>query len=179
MDRERKAELERLAAQILLRNDMYKIPVDLLQIAKNYGIQVYDVDFDKMGKKDISGAIRYIDDKFSILLNANENENRRRFTLAHELGHFFLDYDTLKSSQIHVDTLYRIATMDKQKRKNYKSNINLTNESEIDFFAGSLLMNAIILKKIVEVNSSIKELANIFKVSESAMTDRLIVLGLL
>lgn len=182
MKKERKIELENLSSQVLLQNDMYKLPVDLLQIAKNYGIKVFDVDFEQMGKKSISGAIRYIDGEFSILLNKTESENRKRFTLAHELGHYFLDNDALKSSLIHVDTLYRPASPQYSyvaKQENDSKDIELTNENEIDYFAGALLMNKMLVKKLVGLNTPINELADVFKVSVSAMTVRLDVLGLL
>lgn len=179
----RKRELESVASQILLQNDMYKLPVDLLQIARNNDIKVYEVDFNKMGKKSISGAIRYIaNEGFSILLNENESELRKRFTLAHELGHYFLDSKILISEQIHVDTLYRAAFdssyVENDMENNTKS-AKLTNETEVDYFAGALLMNEMLVKNLFKTTASINELANIFKVSISAMTVRLGVLGLL
>ena len=181
ISKERRNELENQTSQILYNNDMYKIPVNLLKIAKNFGITVYDVDFKKLGNKNISGAIRYVDGKFSILLNKDEQETRRRFTLAHELGHYFLDKDILKSSKIHIDTLYR-AYEDSSyvaPKSEDESQVKLTSESEIDYFAGALLMNRMLLEKVFEIEQSTKKLAQIFKVSHSAMTVRLDILGLI
>lgn len=181
ISKDRRKELESKASEILFNNDMYKIPVNLLKIAKNCGITVYNADFEKLGNKNVSGAIRYIDGEFSILLNKNEPEERRRFTLAHELGHFFLDNEILKSSRIHVDTLYRCA-MDSSyvaKKIENETECQLTLENEIDYFAGALLMNEMILKKVFDIEPSISKLAKIFKVSYSAMTVRLDVLGLI
>lgn len=181
ISQERKQELERLTSQILFNNDMYKIPVNLLKIAKNCGITVYDTDFEKLGNKNVSGAIRYVDNKFSILLNKNEPEERKRFTLAHELGHFFLDNEILKSSKIHVDTLYRTcgdSSYVAQKNEE-QSQLELTPENEIDYFAGALLMNRMVLRKVFEIEQSTERLAKIFKVSYSAMTVRLDKLGLI
>lgn len=181
ISKERKKELENISSQILFNNDMYKIPVNLLKLASNYKITVYDADFEKLGNKNVSGAIRYVDGKFSILLNKKEPEERKRFTLAHELGHFFLDNDILKSSKIHVDTLYRVcpessyvAPKIEQETKN-----KLTSENEIDYFAGALLMNEMILKKVFEIEHSTDKLAKMFNVSYSAMTVRLDILGLI
>lgn len=181
ISKERKEELERISSQILFNHDMYKIPVNLLKIANNCEITVYDADFEKLGNKNISGAIRYIDGKFSILLNKNESEERKRYTLAHELGHYFLDNEVLKSSKIHIDTLYRISgdsSYVAHKNEN-ELQVKLTSENEIDYFAGALLMNRMILKKVFEIESSIERLAEIFKVSYSAMTVRLDKLGLI
>ncbi len=181
ISKERKKELEKISSQVLFNNDMYKIPVNLLKIANNNGITVYDADFDKLGNKNVSGAIRYIDGKFSILLNKEETEERKRFTLAHELGHFFLDNEVLKSSKIHVDTLYRINPEYSYvaHKIDQDAQAKLTSESEIDYFAGALLMNEMLLKKVFQMEHSTEKLAKLFNVSYSAMTVRLDILGLI
>lgn len=156
-------ELEELSSAILINNDMYKIPVDLIKIASNNKIDVYKNTL----VPNVSGAIRYYkeDDRFVILLNKDDPDNRQRFTLAHELGHYFLHKEILKSDEVHVDTLYRISN---------------EQEKEVDYFAGALLMNELLLKKIyTTTTTSISELAQLFQVSESAMTVRLDVLELL
>lgn len=155
-------ELEDLTSSILLNNDMYKIPVDVLKIANNYNINVYQGDLDKS----VSGAIRYIkeDKVFEILLNKNDTKTRQRFTLAHELGHYFLDKELFEDDEIHIDTLYRGTKSD---------------EKNVEYFAGALLMNKTLLEKIYNENKTITELAELFDVSISAMTVRLDILGLL
>ena len=179
INKKRRLELEQISSQVLFNNDMYKLPVNLLKIANNCGITVYDADFEKLGNKNVSGAIRYINDEFSILLNKNETYERKRFTLAHELGHFFLDNEILKSSKIHVDTLYRAAPESAYVAQQQESKLEMTNEKEIDYFAGALLMNEMMLKKVCEVETNVKKLAEIFGVSHSAMFVRLDVLGLI
>ena len=89
---------------------------------------------------------------------------KQRYTLAHELGHFFLHQDILKSEEIHIDIMYRITD---------------ENEKEVEYFAGALLMNKLLLEKTYETIKDIKELAKLFEVSESDMTLRLSVLGLI
>lgn len=155
-------ELEEFAQDILVKNDMYKIPVDLINLTNVLEIDVYEQELENK----ISGAIRYSkeEDKYTILLNKKDNINRRRFTLAHEIGHYFLDKETLESDEIHVDVLYR-CTDEKEK--------------EIDYFAGALLMPKGLVEIMYEDNPSISELAEIFEVSESAMTVRLDILGLI
>lgn len=179
INKARRIELEQISSQVLFNNDMYKLPVNLIKIAKNCGITVYDADFEKLGNRNVSGAIRYIDGEFSILLNKNEPYERKRFTLAHELGHFFLDNEILQSSKIHVDTLYRSAPESSYVAQQRECKIEMTSEKEIDYFAGALLMNEMMLKKVFEIETSISKLAKIFGVSHSAMTVRLDVLGLI
>lgn len=155
-------ELEELTSEILIKNDLYKIPADILVIAKNNNISVYKID---LGER-VLGAIRYKkeEEKFQILLNNREDLTRQRFTLAHEIGHFFLHQDILKSDEIHIDIMYRITE---------------ENEKEVEYFAGALLMNKLLLEKTYETIKDIKELAKLFEVSESDMTLRLSMLGLI
>lgn len=164
-------KLEELTSEILLNNDMYKIPVDVIKIANSNDIKVYEGDLEKK----ISGAIRYKkdEDKFEILINKNDIKVRQRFTIAHELGHYFLHQEFLKNEEIHVDTMYRTANNEAEIEQSRER------EKEVDYFAGALLMNRTLLEKMHKENNSIKELAEIFNVSVSAMTVRLDVLGLL
>lgn len=161
--------LEELTSNILLSSDMYKVPVDVIKIANLNDIKVFKGDLDKK----ISGAIRYNkkEDRFEILVNKNDVTSRQRFTIAHELGHYFLHRDFLKDEEVHVDIiLYRDdSEKDEEARKR---------EKEVDYFAGALLMNKTLLEKLRSENT-ITELAEIFNVSVSAMTVRLDILGLL
>lgn len=156
--------LENMARDILVKNDMLKVPVNLIEIANNNNIEVYY----KSLPTGISGAIRYNkkEDNFQVLIEETEPSFRKRFTLSHELSHFFLQKETLLSTQkVHYDILYR-------------KSIN-SKEAEVDYLAGAILMEESIVRRLFEVNSSIKELAKVFNVSESAMTVRLMQLGLI
>lgn len=156
--------LEKMANDILVNNDMLKLPVDLVAIANKNNIEVYHAEL-PIG---ISGAIKYNEEvgKFQILLKKGDSINRQRFTLAHELAHYFLQGEEYQSSgELHFDTLYR---------RNFDHE-----EVQVDYLAGALLMDRDMLTKLYKTNSSIKLLANLFKVSESAMTVRLIKLGLI
>ena len=153
-------KLENLTSNILLNNDLYKIPANILKIAKANDISVYKADMEKK----ILGAIRYNEGKYTILLNQAQSYEQQRFTLAHELGHFFLHKEILESEEIHVDIMYKIEN---------------EQEEEVDYFAGALLMNRMLLEKMYRENKSIRELAEMFEVSISVMTLRLDTLGLI
>ena len=157
-------ELEELTNEILFEHDMLKIPVDVVKIADDLGIEIYETEL----KKEISGAISYDskNKKFSILLNKKNSTKRKRFTIAHELGHYFLHKNILENDEIHIDIMYR------DDSRNYE-------EKKVDYFAGALLMNKMLLEKLYNKTDSIAELSEIFDVSESAMTVRLNILGLL
>ncbi len=156
--------LENVAKDILVKNDMLKIPVNLIEIATKNNIEIYY----KSLPKGISGAIRYNqkEDNFQILIEETEPSYRKRFTLAHELSHFFLQKEHLVDTRdIHYDILYR--------------NSISSHEVEIDYLAGAILMEESIVRRLFEINPSIKELSRTFNVSESAMTVRLMQLELI
>lgn len=156
-------KLEDFAFDILVDNDMLKVPVDLIALANNNNIKVYKKEL----PQGISGAIRYSDelDTFQILISEDEPYNRKRFTLAHELAHYFLEKDKLQlEKNIHFDTKYR--------------RISDKEEIDVDYLAGALLMNKTIIKELYDINPSVKILAKLFRVSESAMFVRLKTLGL-
>lgn len=61
------------------------IPVDPVRIARLLSIEVIDAQLER----DVSGAIvKRPGQDPRILLNAKDSANRRRFTCAHEIGHF-------------------------------------------------------------------------------------------
>ncbi len=162
-------KLEELTSNILLSNDMYKVPVDVVKIANSNDIKVFEASL----VSKISGAIRYKKEtkKYEILVNKEDTKVRQRFTIAHEIGHYFLHKDFLKNEGVHIDAiLYRANNENEEEAKK--------REKEVDYFAGALLMNKTLLEKLRNENS-ITELAEIFDVSVSAMTVRLDILGIL
>ena len=98
-----KENLEDLTSRILVNNDMYNIPVDPVKIAKTYGIEVYQGEIDNK----IAGAIRYYKEKekIEILVNKNDPMEKKRFTIAEELGYYILYEEKLKKEEIHVNLI--------------------------------------------------------------------------
>lgn len=154
--------LEDLTSRILINNDMYNIPVDPIKIAKTYDIEVYQGELDNK----IAGAIRYYkeNNEFKILVNKKDSMVKKRFTIAEELGYYILYEEKLKKEEIHVNLIDKIINKE---------------EKEVEYFAGALLVNKTLLENVYNSNSTILELAQLFKVSISSMTLRLNILGLL
>jgi Zn-dependent peptidase ImmA (M78 family) len=81
MDSDAAQAAERLLGDL----DAGSVPVDPVRIARALGIQVVDAPLDD----GISGALMKERDRDPrIVLNSRDSANRRRFTCAHELGHF-------------------------------------------------------------------------------------------
>lgn len=115
---------------------LYSIPVPLLEIAKDEGIRVIYDDYDT----DTFDGMTWYEpkqDKFFIHINTkrgNSIENSKgRFTLAHELGHYFIDHHRLAlesgKMQPHIHQYVQ-----------FGKNEDWIIEREADDFAANLLM---------------------------------------
>lgn len=136
-------------------------------------LKIYYVELDE---DKTSGATLFKENEFSILISTGKPATRQHFTLAHELGHYFLHQDILREEHGIVDgdesldgpnILYRL---DDAKTKRI--------ETEANNFAASLIMPADLVRRAWEAVSDIEECARIFRVSPIAMTIRLTRLGL-
>ncbi len=126
----------------------------------------------------VSGAILF--DKntniFSILVDETKPRTRQYFTIAHELGHYFMHADTIKQEEALID-----------KDTNFESKIlfRLDNqeysriETEANNFAAELIMPSELVKQAWETFRSVEECARIFNVSIVAMSIRLEKLNLI
>ena len=151
------------ARDVLKEYKITKIPVDVEKICKKLSIKVYFADFTKVEEKAgrrISGLIqKRKENDFIILVNENDMYTyRSRFTIAHELGHYFLHMENSENGLI---TSFR---MDRSPR-----------ETEANRFAAELLMPEPLVRKeyekmVIPVSDS---LAEKFKVSKQAMRVRL------
>ena len=111
-----------------------------------------------------SGYFRNVNGKWVIGINQLHHKNRKRYTLAHELGHYILHKE--KSVNI-VDTTF------------FRNNEADSVEYMANEFAAKLLMPEGKVRDLVN-NQGIKnigELAEKFEVSASAMKYRIISLG--
>lgn len=82
--------------------DTYKniFPFKIVEFINELGIKVIAAEMPSY----VSGAIRKEEDKYVIYINDSHSITRQRFTLAHELGHFFNDKNYLESNEI-IDPL--------------------------------------------------------------------------
>jgi len=134
-----------------------RLPVNPASIAKRAGIEVRGVSSHAL--QGASGWYRPGNGKAVILFNESESETRKRFTIAHELGHHFLDHGERKRDTV---SEFSLSTHDHF-------------ESDANKFAANLLMPASMVNWLVENKShiTIEGLARAFQVSDVAMRYRL------
>jgi Zn-dependent peptidase ImmA (M78 family) len=134
----------------------------LVELASGEDIPVFEVDLSEVGPN-ISGILEYSNatkkSDPKIYINKKISRNRKVFTLAHELGHHFLHKAKYK---LRLDDLdYSKADKDTKE------------ESEANYFAGSLLVPKDLLLHKVDKGASISALADYFGVSQSVIETRL------
>jgi Zn-dependent peptidase ImmA (M78 family) len=165
------------AEKLIDRLGIRTAPVDVERIAAFLDLRIV---FDDLGD-DISGLLVARDGAASIAVRRSDPPNRRRFTIAHEIGHYVLRHHRQRNELVHADphahVIYRSA----------RASEGLdTIEVQANQFAASLLMPAKLVRQHAErlglplTESDVRTLAkDDFEVSEQAMTIRLSGLGLL
>jgi Zn-dependent peptidase ImmA (M78 family) len=139
------------------------VPVDPVRIARELGVDVFQAPLEPH----VSGAlVKRPGEDPQILLNRDDHANRQRFSCAHELGHFVQRAGSDEAFE-YVDFRGPLASRG-------------TDEAEIfaNAFAANLLMPADEVKPRAREAESLFELAYAFRVSQEAMANRLVGLGL-
>ncbi len=86
-------EIKRKVDKVFKETDLISIPVEIVAIVSFYGFSVYELEM----SDDISGMIfadekniKNFDSNKIIVVNSKHSAVRKRFTIAHELGHYIL-----------------------------------------------------------------------------------------
>ncbi|MDA8483661.1 ImmA/IrrE family metallo-endopeptidase [Pseudomonas resinovorans] len=137
-------------------------PLDVQALTKALGIDFLCVPMDD----DISGSLTAYPDRQGWVMKVNSlhHPNRQRFTIAHELGHYFKH----RNAQVEF--------VDQNFFRNSESNWM---EAEANSFAGELLMpEAEFREKVRVLGGSIEDVAQSFSVSTFAVRVRAKILGM-
>ena len=124
------------AEKILLDEGLLKLPVDLKSLAKSRDIVIKPINGNCGG---VSGMLARHGNTFGILYaNLGHSEGFKRFSIAHEFGHYFVDG--------HIDHIPFENGLHKS-RANFTSNNRF--EREADFFAAGLLMPRTLILDVI------------------------------
>lgn len=142
-----------------------QIPVQNIDdIVKTLGGRIEEqFDFDNMA----DGSIKKQDGGFIIYVSPFQNDKRRKFTIAHELGHLFL----------HMGYRINLKLWNDQKDATYYRGGNSLMEYQANEFAAALLMPKDKYKEIMDqytVGNKVEtdKIADYFGVSVSAASNR-------
>jgi Zn-dependent peptidase ImmA (M78 family) len=159
MPSEIKTEAAMDADRLLKATWFSGIPVDPVAIARRSGVNVVYAPLDE---ETLGAFLKRPNEVPTILINERDHENRKRFTCAHELGHYNRRKDV--KGEFHTIDL----------RSPLSSTGSDPEEIYANEFAASLLMPADDLKIFMQFGLSDEELAERFKVSREAMEYRIV-----
>ena len=158
----RKTIAKKLAQKLIEDSGIIKAPVSLQQIIeylqKDYFLDVKGI---KLSDETSGMLVTFKDeDKESSAIAFNENHPwcRRRFTIAHEIGHLLMGH-TCSNKDVYGEDNF--------------------NENESNTFASELLMPKGLLKKDFNEIKKVPELAKFYRVSQQALCIKLGTDGLL
>lgn len=164
--RPRYSYIERLAEHLLEKACVTQAPVPIEAMARASGCKIFGAKL-----RDVSGVLVRSADGATIGFNSDHPQTRKRFTIAHELGHFLLH----QGQEIRYDHDFRVSLRSEESSEG--TNIE---EIEANFFAASLLMpNKILLADPrtafidLDDDAAVEALAKSYKVSRQAMSLRL------
>jgi len=163
-----------LAEQLVVKSKTIKAPIPVERIARRQGIRIVAQPYEG----NISGF--YYRDKQQTVIGVNSEHHlhRRRFTIAHELGHYFLHKGLLET--VHVDREFQLKL-----RSDAASQGTDPDEVEANVFAAELLMPAGFIESDLQKMSGLdlhdesllRGLAQAYRVSLQALLIRLTNLG--
>ena len=148
------------AEEVLKENFISKPPVPIVELVKNYGYKVSEIELDP----DIAGFVNA--KEHVIYVNISDSATRKAFTIAHELGHIILHSTELEADP-DIGILYRRPLG--QKNEDEK-------EQEANCFAANLLVPKSMLegvlneyKDIIPEDNGTNLLSTIFGVSQEVI----------
>lgn len=162
-------KIREIVDEILAETELGIAPIKIIAIANFYGFEVYELEFDD----DISGVIMADEQKIDgfdtnrvIVVNAAHSGRRNRFTIAHELGHYFLSGRQDKCFAHRDDFAY---DEDERDANSFASAL-LMPEDEVRRKLNSLQED---LGKPPTESQKIAYIADVFQVSQAAAEVRL------
>lgn len=146
------------------KDNCIELPVQVEEITKKLGLRIKPEDL----KWKLEGYLERPeeDDSVNIVINSNKPVLRKRFTMAHEIGHYIRQYQDETGA-------FNGPHRDERSAKGFDPDEIWANN-----FAASLLMPASIVRKYWAQGKTVSEMARIFGVSETAMDIRRANLGL-
>lgn len=159
----RQKEIDQVIENFKLKTGLSYPENSLIQIAKAVGIDVFSIDLEDYAN-DVDGIIKYEGDdkdkKPKIYINKSFPDKRKLFTLAHELGHYFLHPSKEK---MRIDTFHYA--------ENSQESVE---ETEANYFAAAILVPKEKLLRLFSLPGiSITDVADYFHVSLPVIQTRL------
>ncbi len=166
--RARYAKIDAITRSLLTKYRVKAAPVPVNAIAEGEGASIAVKHFNN----EVSGLLLRTETSAIIAVEKSQAPTRKRFTVAHELGHLLLH----QGRELRVDTKFRVNL-----RSPESSTAEDVEEIEANAFAAALLMPEILLREdlsdfVLDIDDAeqVQCLAKRYEVSAQAMTLRLV-----
>ena len=164
--RERRYTMDACIDKIFKECHIDTYPINVFQIARLLNFEIFYGEFKE---KDVYGAmwdgtaeVQIGNDKSRrfILLNEDDSKERKAFTVAHELGHFFLHCNDNQNffERYHSN----------EKQSPYQKKI----ENEADFFAANLLLPAFVFLNYIDLHKNLSRRKLISQICKDFMVEK-------
>jgi len=175
MNKQKLDQIEQQAEKILRDNGAWHVPVPIDLVAHRLNLKT---EASVLGDE-ISGLLVVEKKRGAIGYNSTHAPVRQRFTVAHEIGHYVMHVKDSTRSRLFIDRFVAF-------RDDESSAGNDWEEVEANAFGAALLMPARLVREEIKKHNldlddedDLNSLAKQFNVSTSAMSYRLVNLGLL
>lgn len=156
-----KKEIVNQALNTLKNHSDGVFPINVIDLAHSMGLRVMEANFTK---DDIAGMLDM--NKKAIYIARDDGYLRKRFSIAHEIGHYVLHKEACEDGR-HISYRDEISSLGFDIK-----------EIEANFFAANLLMPYKKVMELVKNKYTLEEMANFFNVSNVSMGYRLKFLGI-
>ncbi len=166
----RREEIEEAARKVLRDHGLMNVVVDPVKLAHALGARVFNAKF---GEGHVQGLVARRQGTTQVYVETDDPPYRKRFTIAHEIGHLVLHLGPGDGEIVDTADAFRTETdpdaaWTAERRREWEANV----------FAAALLMEADLVRtKWMEIQS-LEGMAEWFQVSRQAMALRLGFLGL-
>lgn len=150
------------AKDILSTYNIFSPPIPVIEIAEGEGLSISSTSMDDLNSNGKIACAALILSSKAILVEKNDSIQRKRFSVAHEIGHYLMHHAQLERNP-DLGIIYR-APIERETDPL---------EQEANFFAAHLLVPTEMLKYWHSITQSQQELATIFSVSMEVIGWRL------
>lgn len=175
MNKHKAEHIEQQAEKTLRDSRAWNVPVLIERVAQHLNLKAEGSLFED----DISGLLVVEKKRGAIGYNSTHAAVRQRFTIAHEIGHYVLHVKNSLQSRLFIDKYVAFRDDESSAGSDWE-------EVEANAFAAALLMPARLVREEIrkrdldlDDEDDLSYLAKRFHVSTSAMSYRLVNLGLL
>ncbi len=154
------------AASLLVQLGIETVPVPLADIATALGVELVPID-----SPGVEGLLQFSGGMPQILFSVQSMPVRRRFTVAHELGHLLLHARGVTRDAVYFRTPSRPSALPPELRDSPRPSLKSLDprEREANKFAADLLMPPHIVTRLLLEGKSESEIALRLNVSQEAI----------